>query len=228
MRARQQSEALPVFVLLGSRFAVSYLCRLFRACSSSPPLYPTARRSTYALSVCVGFVLPLQASIEEMVRERARQDKEVKRLRALLQQRTSGGGGGGGSLETLSLEDMEVASPCSRVEGGGRGEEAERLRQKVALLEEALVQSSELQRKKQLESQQHIDSLQKRIEYYEDFLVSGFFLPRVPLLFSQCRRQKTREQEGFLSSSRYSEERYGHMWKGVPRAGRRERGRRGV
>ncbi|PHJ24339.1 kinesin motor domain-containing protein [Cystoisospora suis] len=119
-----------------------------------------------------------KASIEEMVRERARQDKEVKRLRALLLQQQSLPGG---PLENLSAEgDPEASperrscssSPCSRGEAlvGGGGQEEEKLRQKVAVLEEALIQSSELQRKKQLESQQQIDSLEKRIEYYEDFL----------------------------------------------------------
>lgn len=115
-----------------------------------------------------------------MVRERARQDKEVKRLRALLLQQQSLRGGpldslpsADGDREASPQGRSSSSSPCSRGEAlGGAAEEEEKLRQKVALLEEALIQSSELQRKKQLESQQQIDSLEKRIEYYEDFLVS--------------------------------------------------------
>ncbi|KEP64063.1 UNVERIFIED_CONTAM: kinesin motor domain-containing protein [Hammondia hammondi] len=123
-----------------------------------------------------------KASVEEMLRDRERQVEEVKRLRALLLQTK-----GVAEPASLNLERLSSSEFLSLMENSGpphakaeAEEEREtnvesrethaELQQRVALLEAALVQAAEVHRRDQVDAQKHVDSLQLRIEYYEDFL----------------------------------------------------------
>ncbi|PFH36220.1 kinesin motor domain-containing protein [Besnoitia besnoiti] len=127
-----------------------------------------------------------KASIEEMLRERKRQAEEVQRLRALLLDAKGVSRPPSQALDALSpsafLALLEKDGGELEETGAGRGFEAREekenapqpteLEQRVAVLEAALVQASELHRRDQVDAQKHVDSLQKRVEYYDDFVRS--------------------------------------------------------
>ncbi|CBZ50574.1 putative kinesin motor domain-containing protein [Neospora caninum Liverpool] len=119
-----------------------------------------------------------KASVEEMARDRERQVEEVKRLRALLLQ--AKGVAEPASLSLGNLSSAEFLSLLNKASperaSAGAAEDAERRThaelQRVAILEAALVEAADLHRRDQVDAQKHIDSLQKRVEYYEDFVRS--------------------------------------------------------